>query len=77
MTNPQPPPYSANVRAEVARAGRQQKDVAAAVGMTWSQWERRLRGDVDWRAYELDAIAHELQIPLRRLYERANGEPVR
>lgn len=74
MTNPQPPPYSANVRAEVARAGRQQKDVARTIGLSWSQWERRLRGDVDWRAYELDAIARELDVPLRRLYERANGD---
>lgn len=73
MTDIDPPPYSANVRAEVARAGKRQQDVARDVRMSWSQWERRVRGDVDWRAFELEAIARVLHIPVRRLYEHANG----
>jgi hypothetical protein len=64
------PYYSANVRAEVARAGRTQQAVFDAIGMTRSQWERRMRGDVDWRAIELHRIAEVLDIPVDRLTSR-------
>lgn len=65
MTNS--PNYSANVRAEVARAGRTQQAVADAIGMTRPQWERRMSGAVDWRAFELDRIAEALDISYDRL----------
>lgn len=68
MTNT--PNYSANVRAEVARAGRTQQAVAETIGMTRPQWERRMRGAVDWRAFELDRIAEALSVPLERLTAR-------
>lgn len=64
------PSYSANVRAEVARAGRTQGAVAEEIGMTRSQWDRRMSGAVDWRAFELDRIADVLGVPLERLAAR-------
>lgn len=64
------PCYSANVRAEVARAGRTQGAVAEEIGMTRSQWDRRMSGAVDWRAFELDRIARALGVPLDRLTQR-------
>lgn len=59
--------YSANVRAEVARSELTQGQVADHVGLSRSQWERRMSGKTDWRAVELDRIAQVLGIPLERL----------
>jgi hypothetical protein len=59
--------YSANVRAEIARAGRTQTAVARAVGMTWPTWQRRVSGDVPWKASELEAVAKEVGVPLSTL----------
>jgi transcriptional regulator with XRE-family HTH domain len=62
--------YSANVRAEVARSGSTQGEVAEAIGMTRSQWDRRMANAVDWRAFELHRIADVLGVPIERLTSR-------
>lgn len=76
MTTPphqnDPPPgrplqTSANVRAEVARAGRTGREVAAKVEMSHSTWMSRMRKPDTWRMGELKRIADELGIPLDRL----------
>jgi hypothetical protein len=69
---PTPPPnYSANTRAEIARAGRTQASVRndPRVGLTGPQWTRRMHGDVDWRAHELQAVADVLGVDVARLYK--------
>lgn len=48
-------------------AGRRQTEVAAEVGLTWPQWQRRMRGAVPWRATELDAVARVLGVPVAQL----------
>lgn len=65
---------SANVRAEIARAGRTQRDIAEAIGLTYSQWQRRMSGTVKWRIDELQRIARHLSVPLPALTgERGDG----
>jgi hypothetical protein len=72
-SNPHDPPpgrpiqASANVRAEVARASRTNRDVAEAIGMPYSTWARRMADPGAWRIGELKRIADELGIPLDRL----------
>lgn len=56
-----------NIRAEVARAGRSQCDVAAAAGIPRSTWYLRMREPDGWTVGELQAIAGALNIPLQRL----------
>jgi transcriptional regulator with XRE-family HTH domain len=70
MTNPRPP--FANLRAELARAGLFQKDVAAVLGQPQPQISKRLSGEIPWRLTELQAIATHLNIPVSRLID----EPV-
>jgi transposase len=67
-----PPPSERvrrNVRAEIARAGLNQENVAEQIGLSYATFRRRLTGPGDWRAGELEAIARALRIPLARLTE--------
>jgi hypothetical protein len=78
MTEPAPsgaPPSgtvhaSANVRAEIARAGVNPRLVREALQMSRTTWHRRMRKPGDWRMGELRKIADHLGIPIERL---ANG----
>jgi len=58
---------SANIRAELARAGRTQQDLAAYLGTTEAAVTRRLKGDVDWRVIEVMETAAFLHVPLSTL----------
>ena len=61
---------SANVRAEIARAGANPREVREAVGLSRTTWRRRLAQPGTWRLGELQKIATFLDIPIKRL---ANG----
>ena len=52
-----------NVRAEMARAGVSQIDLAERVGLSQSGLSKRLRGVVPFDVNELDAIATALGVP--------------
>ena len=58
-----------NVRAELARAGITHQDAAKAIELPDHMFRRRIRGEVDWRAGELVALARYLEIPVARLTE--------
>lgn len=57
----------ANVRAEMARHGVLQVDIAAAIGVSQRQVSERLLGRVGFEAKELLQIARELGVPVDRL----------
>lgn len=58
----------ANVRAEMARVGKTQEQVAAALRVGQASMSDRLRGVVPFRIPELVDIAHELGVPLNRFF---------
>lgn len=69
-TGPPTRDYSANIRIEVARANRRQREVARAADIPWSTWSSRMRIPESsrlWRADELDRIAAALGIPAEKL----------
>lgn len=56
-----------NVRAELARQGKRQVDIAEQLGFTRQALSKRLHGHVDFRVAELHAIAELLGIPISKL----------
>lgn len=59
---------SANIRAEMARRGKTQADVAAVLGKRRQQVSQRLLGRVPFRLDELQTIAELLDVPLGSLF---------
>lgn len=59
-----------NVRAEIARKGMTQAEIAAAVGISQSQLSKRLRGSIPFDINELSSIAAVLGVPLGDLIPR-------
>ena len=57
----------ANVRAEIARRGMSQATLAQVIGVSQSQFSKRLRGVIAFDINELSAIAKALDIPLADL----------
>jgi predicted transcriptional regulator len=68
-------PPSAGVRAELARGGVTQADVASWLGLNQAAISKRLRGVIDWRLGELQVIAEKLGVPIARLIEEPADEP--
>lgn len=66
MTTPNP-----NIRAEMARRGVTQADLAAALGITQPGVSARLHGRTDWRLKELSVVAETLGVPLSALLDGA------
>lgn len=66
MGNPVPHPA---LRAELARAGVEQKQVAAWLGFHPSQVTKRMHGDIEWRLSELITIAKHLRVPISALLD--------
>lgn len=66
MANPIP---SAAIRAELARRGLFQVDVAEKLGITPGQVGRRMNGEIDWRFEELQAVAEMLDLPVSALVD--------
>lgn len=56
-----------NVRAELARSGKQQKDLARALGITQQSVSARLNGRVDFTVRELEIVAGVIEVPLSAL----------
>ena len=63
----------ANVRAEIARRGMTQAEVAAAMGVSQSQFSKRLRGTIPFNINELSTIATLLDVPLGDLLPRSEA----
>ncbi len=59
-----------NVRAEAARAGIRQADLARALGMTTPKVNRRYRGQIPWQLDELPRVAATIGVPLEQLLQR-------
>ncbi len=66
------PIASSAIRAELARRGVRQMDIAELLGLHPSQITSRINGDIDWRLSELQAMAAHLNVPISRLID----EPV-
>ena len=60
---------SSSIRAELARAGKSQKDVAAWIGVHPSQVTGRMQGRIEWRLPELITIAKHLRVPISTLLD--------
>jgi len=58
---------AAGVRAELARAGKTQGDLASHLGISQPQVSARMRGSVEFRLSELRGIAAWLDVPLAAL----------
>ncbi len=55
------------VRANMARRGRTQSDIATALGISQTAISRRLSGSVPWDVNELELVATALDVPLADL----------
>jgi len=71
MGNPVPYPALA---AALARTGTEQKDIAELLGFHPSMITKRMRGDVEWRLSELQAIAAHLGVPVSALLDEPAPE---
>lgn len=73
MTSPASPPpaanLAANVRAEVARRRLRQSDIAAQLGLNQRAMSRRMLGEVEFSATELNRLAELLGMPVARLLD--------
>jgi DNA-binding phage protein len=68
MTERPPPPLtSSRIRVLAVAAHTAQTKLAQDVGLSWPQWQRRMRGDVSWRLDEVQSIAATLGVPLEAL----------
>lgn len=68
MLNPSPQDVAANVRAEVARRRIRQGAIAERLGMDQRAVSRRLLGEVEFSATELQAVAELVGVPISSLY---------
>lgn len=64
---------AANARAEMARRGEKQADLALAAGWTKATASRRLSGSSDWTATDLDRIADHFGVPVSTLLSTGSG----
>ncbi|GAB6897708.1 helix-turn-helix domain-containing protein [Kineosporia succinea] len=58
---------TANIRAEMSRAGRRQIDIAEHLGMSQGQISTRLNDQTAWRVHEVQSIAAYLGISVKTL----------
>lgn len=64
-----------NVRAELARRGLPQQKIAEQLGISSVQVSRRMRGEVDWRLSELEAVAELLGLRIGDLLPESTPSP--
>jgi transcriptional regulator with XRE-family HTH domain len=62
-----------NVRAEMARRGLTQSDLATKAGMSQPALSRRLTGDAEWTVSELYAVAMVLRVQVTALLPKAEA----
>ena len=58
---------SMQIRRVIDAQKRKQIDIAAAAGLSWPQWQRRISGVVAWRVDEVRAVARALGVPVNEL----------
>jgi len=58
---------TANIKAEMARAGVRQAQLAAALNLPQAAISRRLTNRTPWRVKEVQAVAEFLRVPLSAL----------
>jgi len=63
------PIASSAIRAELARRGLRQVDIAEKLGIDPAQVTKRMSGDIDWRLTELQTIAAMLGVPVSTLVD--------
>jgi transcriptional regulator with XRE-family HTH domain len=56
------------VRAEMARQGVRQRDLAEHLGLSQPQVGKRLAGEIEFRPSELAAVAELLRVPLSQFF---------
>lgn len=59
---------SSSVRAEVARRGLSQSEIAAILGISQAAVSRRLSGKVDFAASQLSTLAEQLDVPVSAFF---------
>lgn len=64
MTNSLPVDIATEVRAEISRQKKPQRELAEILGISQQQVSERVRGDVEWRISELVRVARWLDVPL-------------
>lgn len=64
MTNSLPADIAAEVRAEISRQKKAQRELAEILGISQQQVSERVRGDVEWRISELVQVARWLDVPI-------------
>jgi transcriptional regulator with XRE-family HTH domain len=62
---------AAEIRAEIARQKKTQRDVAAMLGMTLPSIQFRLSGERSFRAEEIAALAEKLGVPVDQFLSAA------
>jgi len=66
MTNSLPADIAAEVRAEISRQKRPQRQIADLLGLSQQQVSERVLGTVEWRISELVRVAEWLQVPITK-----------
>lgn len=66
---------SSEIRAELARQRRPQRDIAELLGISVNQVSERVRGDVDWRVTELVQVAELLGVPVTQFLPATSSAP--
>lgn len=64
MTNSLPADIAAEVRAEISRQRKPQRELAEILGISQQQVSDRVLGVVEWRISELVQVARWLDVPL-------------
>lgn len=64
MANDLAKEIAAQVRAEISRQMKPQRDLVELLGISQAQVSERVRGDVEWRISELTKVAEYLKVPL-------------
>lgn len=62
---------NSNIRAEMARRGVTQSQLAADAGFSQPALSRRLTGEAEWSVAEIYQLADALQVPLSALLPEA------
>lgn len=65
---------SANIRAEMARAGLRQSHLATALGLPQAAISRRLTDLTPWRVGEVQVVANLLGVPLTTLLDEVRDD---
>lgn len=74
MTNSLPADIAAEVRAEISRQRKPQREISELLGISQQQVSERVLGDVEWRISELVRVAAWLGVPITKFVPV--GEPV-